>query len=229
MKPLLNKALRGEITNYIFKAVIVGISPTFAYNIVPYRIYFSIYTVENNEFSDYFGFTEEELKKICEIKNYPLDTYSKSTDDNLKSYYNGYQFGHKIIYNPYSVLSFLDSPNSGFKPYWCRRPDYLLIKQYIADNLNGKENLEKILDIISGKVCFEQSLQSYTVKNLYYTENFFKYLLMTGYITIKNNLLSIPNKEVELKLFEIISQIDSIDEEDYNKLLPYIEKFNKEK
>ena len=71
---------------------------------------FEEYSVlDPGDFADFVGFTEEEVKKLCEQKNKDFEK--------MKLWYDGYTFGEKhSIYNPYSVMH---AVNSGkFKPYW---------------------------------------------------------------------------------------------------------------
>ena len=62
-----------------------------------------VYTLLAEEFDDKFGFTEKEVETL--LKDYQLlDMY-----DQVQRWYNGYRFGGKIIYNPWSIINFLGS------------------------------------------------------------------------------------------------------------------------
>ena len=70
-----------------------------------------VYSVFDDDFSDCFGFTEDE---VCEL----LTTYGHPEKlDEAKTWYDGYLFGGQEMYNPWSLLNYVDD---GFKPqpYW---------------------------------------------------------------------------------------------------------------
>lgn len=56
-----------------------------------------IYSVIENAFSQYYGFTEEEVRKLTEY----FGIVAKY--DEIKNWYDGYQFGETKIYNPWSI------------------------------------------------------------------------------------------------------------------------------
>jgi len=60
-----------------------------------------IISILNKSYAEYFGFTSEEVKKIC--KDYNM----KSKYEVIKEWYNGYTFGNENVYNPWSVVRFI--------------------------------------------------------------------------------------------------------------------------
>ncbi len=69
------------------------------------------YSVLDEEYSEYFGFTEEEVRHLADTCGHP-EKYEE-----ISSWYNGYCFGNTRIYNPWSVLNYF---SQGFQaaPYW---------------------------------------------------------------------------------------------------------------
>ena len=70
-----------------------------------------VYSVFDDAFSDCFGFTEEEVRGMLATFGHPEKI------DEAKDWYDGYRFGGSEIYNPWSLLNYVDD---GFtpKPYW---------------------------------------------------------------------------------------------------------------
>lgn len=61
------------------------------------------YSITKNKFSQYFGFTQEEMQEI--LQNFSLEQYAET----IAKWYDGYRFGLTEIYNPWSVLNCIDS------------------------------------------------------------------------------------------------------------------------
>ena len=56
----------------------------------------------------------------------------ENTMDGIKEWYNGYLFGGEtVIYNPWSIVSFLGRPRAGLKPHWISTSDNRLVKEVI--------------------------------------------------------------------------------------------------
>ena len=61
------------------------------------------YSITKNKFSQYFGFTQEEMQEI--LQTFSLEQYAET----IAKWYDGYRFGLTEIYNPWSVLNCIDS------------------------------------------------------------------------------------------------------------------------
>ena len=70
-----------------------------------------VYSVFDDDFSDCFGFTEDEVRELITTYGHP------ERMDEARAWYDGYLFGGQEIYNPWSLLNYVDD---GFKPqpYW---------------------------------------------------------------------------------------------------------------
>lgn len=165
---------------------------------------FTAYSVLNNISSESFGFTELEVKQL--LKAYNL---SEKMDE-VKEWYDGYQFGNKEIYNPWSTLMYVKNitQDVSFKPisFWANTSGNDLIVKYIQ---NGDKKLRKEFDALMNG----QSLIKYIKPELTYREmdninNIYSFLLLTGYLKVIKDRgenqyeLVIPNKEV----YEIYKQ-----------------------
>lgn len=165
---------------------------------------FTAYSVLNNISSESFGFTELEVKQL--LKDYNL---SEKMDE-VKEWYDGYQFGNKEIYNPWSTLMYVKNitQDVSFKPisFWANTSGNDLVVKYIQ---NGDKKLRKEFDLLMNG----QSLIKYIKPELTYREmdninNIYSFLLLTGYLKVIKDRgenqyeLVIPNKEV----YEIYKQ-----------------------
>ena len=165
---------------------------------------FTAYSVLNNISSESFGFTESEVKQL--LKDYSL---SEKMDE-VKEWYDGYQFGNKEIYNPWSTLMYVKNitQDVSFKPisFWANTSGNDLVVKYIQ---NGDKKLRKEFDLLMNG----QSLIKYIKPELTYREmdninNIYSFLLLTGYLKVIKDRgenqyeLIIPNKEV----YEIYKQ-----------------------
>lgn len=165
---------------------------------------FTAYSVLNNISSESFGFTELEVKQL--LKAYNL---SEKMDE-VKEWYDGYQFGNKEIYNPWSTLMYVKNitQDVSFKPisFWANTSGNDLVVKYIQ---NGDKKLRKEFDLLMNG----QSLVKYIKPELTYREmdninNIYSFLLLTGYLKVIKDRgenqyeLVIPNKEV----YEIYKQ-----------------------
>lgn len=165
---------------------------------------FTAYSVLNNISSESFGFTESEVKKL--LKGYNL---SEKMDE-VKKWYDGYQFGNKEIYNPWSTLMYVKNitQDVSFKPisFWANTSGNDIVVKYIQ---NGDKKLRKEFDVLMNG----QSLIKYIKPELTYREmdninNIYSFLLLTGYLKVIKDRgenqyeLVIPNKEV----YEIYKQ-----------------------
>lgn len=165
---------------------------------------FTAYSVLNNISSEFFGFIESEVKKL--LKDYNL---SEKMDE-VKKWYDGYQFGNKEIYNPWSTLMYVKNitQDVSFKPisFWANTSGNDIVVKYIQ---NGDKKLRKEFDVLMNG----QSLIKYIKPELTYREmdninNIYSFLLLTGYLKVIKDRgenqyeLVIPNKEV----YEIYKQ-----------------------
>lgn len=165
---------------------------------------FTAYSVLNNISSESFGFTELEVKQL--LKDYNL---SEKMDE-VKEWYDGYQFGNKEIYNPWSTLMYVKNitQDVSFKPisFWANTSGNDIVVKYIQ---NGNKKLRKEFDLLMNG----QSLIKYIKPELTYREmdninNIYSFLLLTGYLKVIKDRgenqyeLIIPNKEV----YEIYKQ-----------------------
>ena len=151
------------------------------------------YTILSDDYTDSYGLTEKEVEKS--LKDYGLE-YEISK---VKDWYDGYKFGNSEVYNPWSILNFLQDKE--LRAYWVDTSGNDLIndvlKKITKDTVRALERLfngEGLRQNISGTSDLSKLLDENELWEL---------LLFSGYLTIeekidqKNYILRLPNKEVK--------------------------------
>ena len=174
---------------------------------------FTSYSILNNIGNEYFGFTEKEVLQL--LKDYQLSSYTSE----VKEWYDGYLFGNIEIYNPWSTLMYVKNKiqDQSFRPisFWANTSGNDLVLNYIQ---NGSDELhEEFEQLIQGKSLTKYIKPELTYREMDNINNIYSFLLLTGYLKIKEDLgenkykLIIPNKEV----YEIYKQTFMSYFEDY--------------
>ncbi|MVX63731.1 AAA family ATPase [Clostridium chromiireducens] len=198
IRNLLTSALKDNV--YLEKAMITGILRVAKESIFSGLNNLQVNTILGFKFNNKFGFTEEEVEEL--LKYYDLNDKS----DEIKNWYNGYIFGGQVIYNPWSVLNFIDNNEAGFMPYWINSSSNDLIKRLlIKGNENMKLELEELIKGNTINKVIDDNIVMSEVEDS--NENIWSFLLMSGYLkALKTELirgrlnceLKIPNEEVHI-------------------------------
>lgn len=194
LSSLLHNALKTSTSLYY--AMMTGIQRVAKENIFSDLNNLVVCTVKDPEYSQYFGFTEEETKQT-------LEYYDLSLNDEVKSMYDGYHFGEYDIYNPWSILNY--ASRKVLEPYWVNTSSNTMIKKAISSSdeafSRGYEEL-----IRNGKLetTVKMDTSFFEVNN---TENLWGLLVNAGYLTLHQTIsiqdslyiIKIPNQEVQLE------------------------------
>lgn len=194
------KAFYGDVlkTNeYLQMGVLTGIIRVAQAGIFSDLNNFTNYTILNNEYSNCFGLVEDEVKAI-------LDYYDIGYEmPEVKEWYDGYSFGKDEIYNPWSILKYVQSRE--LKSHWVNTSgNALILNMLLASNSTVFDNLN---DLINGKDIMVYINESIRMGDNLSPNNIWEIMLFSGYLTIKEKLsetmftLRIPNKEIQ-KLFK---------------------------
>ncbi|WYW08945.1 ATP-binding protein [Fusobacterium nucleatum] len=152
-----------------------------------------IYSILDKEYSDFFGFTQEEVKKALEDFNIEYEL------PDVKSWYDGYKFGNSEVYNPWSILNFLQ--HKELEAYWVKTSSNFLIKEALKNvNLDVKESLE---NLFNGENVEEVITGNSDLSSLLSYHDIWELLLFSGYLTIDKKIdkklysLRLPNREIK--------------------------------
>ena len=135
----------------------------------------------------YVGFTEEEVKELCEKYNRDFR--------GVERWYDGYLLSDLHIYNPRAVISVMDRGN--FQSYWSQTGTFESIRPYIDMDFDGLKT--SIIEMISGASIevdtsfFQNDMVSFIDK-----EDVLTLLIHLGYLAYdqKKKTAYIPNKEI---------------------------------
>ena len=154
-----------------------------------------VYSILNEQYSNFFGFTEAEVKKaLCDFNiEYKLS--------DVKSWYNGYKFGNSEVYNPWSILNFLRDKK--LAPNWVDTSGNFLIND-ILKNIDT-DTMETLERLFMGESVEENINGNSDLSVLLDQEEIWELLLFSGYLTIDEKIgedyenvysLRLPNREV---------------------------------
>ena len=223
LSSLLHNALKTSTS--LHYAMMTGIQRVAKENIFSDLNNLVVCTVKDPEYSQYFGFTEEETKQT-------LEYYDLSLNDEVKSMYDGYHFGEHDIYNPWSILNY--ASRKVLEPYWVNTSSNIMIKKAISSSdeafSRGYEEL-----IRNGKLetTVKMDTSFFEVNN---TENLWGLLVNAGYLTLHKTIsiqdslyiIKIPNQEVQLEFRKLTAYHLKAAETDLTVLFNSLKRCKKE-
>lgn len=182
-----------EPTKYIGLAYLTGILPIKKLKTQSALNNFKQYTMLNpGPLAEYIGFTEEEVKKLCD--RYERDFHK------VKKWYDGYQLGKYHIYNPNAVVSLM--MEGEFRSYWSETDSYRIIVPLINMDFDGLKSA--IIEMLAGGSVETDvtSFQNDTV-NFEDKDDILTYLIHLGYLAYnqKREMAFVPNEEIREELF----------------------------
>ena len=154
-------------------------------------------TILNKKYSEYFGLLESEVIEM-------LDYFGmKYKIEEVKEWYNGYLFGESEVYNPWSIVNYID--NGEIKAYWANISGNTLLENML--NHAGESVYEDLKRFTDGESIEKYISDGTTIKSLLSNDDeIWQLLLYSGYLTKAKNQekesdsniynLKIPNKEI---------------------------------
>ncbi len=175
----------------------------------------------SRKYADCFGFTEEEV--FAALKEYGLS----GREQDVKDWYDGFSFGMRgDIYNPWSIINFLDKKTAG--AYWVNSSSNRLVEKLIKE---GEPNIKKAFeDLLNGKTLCMEIDEQIVYNQLNVKKNaVWSLLLASGYLKVAGMTfvertgrtqyeLTLTNKEVHI-MFENMVQDWFSGNEDYNDFI----------
>ena len=161
-----------------------------------------IMSITSRTYAEHFGFTPEEVEQI--LRDYGLEDNLKI----VKQWYDGYRFGESEVYNPWSVINYVDScyhdKKAFAKPYWSNTSSNSIVKNLIEQaDISLKQEIERLIE---GGTIEKPIHEDITYDDMNSTQdNLWNFLFFTGYLkkiserqegeTIYMEM-AIPNSEV---------------------------------
>ncbi|WP_295726902.1 AAA family ATPase [uncultured Leptotrichia sp.] len=151
------------------------------------------YTVLNNKYAESFGLIETEVKNALEY--YGLE----QNIEKVRKWYNGYKFGNIQIYNPWSIINYLDEKE--INVYWINTSDNRLIHSAIENA--DKDLFDELKDLFNNGTTEQMVMASSNMDRLKDPQEVWQLLLFGGYLTVEEKIamneyaLKLPNYEVK--------------------------------
>ena len=163
-----------------------------------------VLSVADVQFDEYFGFTDQEVKDMLDYYGFS-DRY-----DEVKEWYDGYQFGNVGVYCPWDVINYCDTlkadPDAQPRNYWLNTSSNEEVRRFIRESDHAATRRE-IENLVAGEAITKEIHQELTYKDMYDSiDNLWSVLFTTGYLTQRgkpdgdNFRLVIPNVEIR-KIF----------------------------
>lgn len=205
MRGVLGSVLKGH--SALEKAVLTGILRLAKESIFSDLNHIKVHSLISPQFANRFGFTEHETLELLQQAGLGHKA------DLVQDWYNGYQMGDETIYNPWSLLNFLQDGAREPEAYWVNTSSNDLIReQVMAASPAVQDHFKALMN--GGTVWTFLNLQT-TFRDLSTNDkNLWSLLLFSGYLTIRDQTiedhqkkvaLAIPNREVLILFKTIIS------------------------
>lgn len=159
-----------------------------------------VLSITDERYDEYFGFTDTEVREM--LKYYEIEDHYEE----VKNWYDGYQFGDVEVYCPWDVLNYCDKlkdhADSFPENYWINTSSNDAVKKFIQMSGNFKTKRE-IETLLAGEEIIKEIHQELVYPEMYQSlENVWSLLFMTGYLTQRGRVdakrykLAIPNLEI---------------------------------
>lgn len=172
-----------------------------------------VYTVMSRQYASYFGLAVSETEKL-------LNDYGLELTEDVRRMYDGYQFGEVEIYNPWSILNYVD--NEFLDNYWAYTSSNYLVRQALE---KANVSFWRDFDVLAaGKeatvwlnldTAYVERESNYSLWGL---------LVNAGYLTVlhRNDATSavvrIPNDEVMSEFLMLVTEISGLEGQGLSKM-----------
>ena len=139
----------------------------------------NVISILSTTYAEHFGFTQNEVDQM--LTHYGLEQNRSA----VKTWYDGYQFGDTEVYNPWSVISYVNScykdKNSLLRPYWSNTSSNSIVRTLVERaDLSVKQEIEALIE---GKTITKPIHEDITYDDMDSTQdNLWNFLFFTGYL-----------------------------------------------
>ena len=222
-RSLFNAAFK---TNpWLERAIMTGITRVSKESVFSDLNNLKVVTTTSNEYATSFGFTEKEVFAALDECGYSEEK------EQVKRWYDGFIFGeHKDIYNPWSIINFLDTGKYG--PYWANTSSNSLVGKLLREGNNKlKEQFESLLhgenirSAIDEQIVYNRLDGNETaVWSLLLTSGYLKVLSYESYQDVMDDEkpvyeLTLTNREVKIMFYNMVRDWFSCVDSDYNDFI----------
>ena len=207
LSSLLHNALKASTS--LQYAMLTGIQRVAKENIFSDLNNLVVCTVKDQEYAQYFGFTEAETKAV-------LEYYGLKLDEEVKAMYDGYHFGKEEIYNPWSILNY--ASREVLEPYWVNTSSNKMIRKAMEGrDLTFSRGYEELIEKGKLETLVRMETSFFEVSS---TESLWGLFVNAGYLTIEKVIsardgryvLRIPNEEVQQEFRDLTASYLNVSE-----------------
>ena len=203
MRSILGAAIKDN--SFLKKAIVIGATRISAKSLDSQLNNIWVETMLSSRYSKYFGFIEDEVRKLIESTGLSINISA------IKEWYNGYKIGEDKLYNPYSTLHCLANLGA-LKSYWLNKKNFNSLQFFFKHTPPYVKR--SFVDLLQGNaitLCLEEGF--YFPDLPIYGDEFFLFLYYNGYLQVlsselvdgRNNVsLVIANQEILEIYAEII-------------------------
>ena len=207
LSSLLHNALKASTS--LQYAMLTGIQRVAKENIFSDLNNLVVCTVKDQEYAQYFGFTEAETKAA-------LEYYGLKLDEEVKAMYDGYHFGKEEIYNPWSILNY--ASREVLEPYWVNTSSNKMIRKAMKGRDQAfARGYEELIEKGKLETLVRMETSFFEVSS---TESLWGLFVNAGYLTIEKVIsardgryvLRIPNEEVQQEFRDLTASYLNVSE-----------------
>ena len=223
MKSFLSNTLKSN--DYLKMGILIGVFKVSKESIFSDLNNLEVYSIIDDSYEEYLGFTESETKEL-------LEYYDLSLTKKVKEMYNGYDFGGTPIYNPWSILNY--AKRIIMDAYLVNTSGNDLIRSLLlkTDGAN-KSQLEKLALGNSLTFTYDDKITYQDFNDYNNINTILNIMFSSGYLTVDKSMdtddeliyAKIPNLEVKKLITCIIANLT--DTNSYNKILNEVILFNR--
>lgn len=162
----------------------------------------NVISITSDAYAEHFGFTQKEVDEL--LKAYDL----QDNADTVREWYDGYRFGETEVYNPWSVINYIQScyrnKKALPKPYWSNTSSNSIVRTLVEKaDLSVKQEIESLIE---GRTIMKPVHEDITYEDMDSTQDhLWNFLFFTGYLKKvserqeEENVLmelAIPNRKV---------------------------------
>ena len=179
--------------NYLQMGILTGIIRVIKAGIFSDLNNLRTYTILSDDYIDSYGLTEEEVEKS--LKDYGIEAEISK----VKDWYDGYKFGDSEVYNPWSILNFLQDKE--LRAYWVDTSGNDLINNVLK--IRNKNIITALERLFNGEGLRQNISGTSDLSKILSDDEVWELLLFSGYLTVEekinqdNYILRLPNKEVK--------------------------------
>ncbi|MBW9311306.1 hypothetical protein FDF23_06645 [Fusobacterium nucleatum] len=179
--------------NYLQMGILTGIIRVIKAGIFSDLNNLRTYTILSDDYTDSYGLTEEEVEKS--LKDYGIEAEISK----VKDWYDGYKFGDSEVYNPWSILNFLQDKK--LRAYWVDTSGNDLINNVLK--MRNKNIITALERLFNGEGLRQNISGTSDLSKILSDDEIWELLLFSGYLTVEekinqdNYILRLPNREVK--------------------------------